>query len=249
MITKVVSLNIWHGNVFDSAIEFLNKEDPDVILLQEVYDGKDENLPRVFRTFSVLKQELPSYNAVFGAGFCDITPLGEIESGNAIFSKFKILETENIFFDEPYRTFDAESQTDFSHNPQTILLSKLENNGIEINVGSVHGIWGFDGRDNPRRLEMATTIVKSVKGKKNVVVAGDFNVNPDTQTSRIIEKELVSVFGTTLTKTFSLKHKPEEFKSVVVDLMFVSQNINVVEKDCPDIDVSDHLPLISTLEV
>lgn len=250
MRVKVIQLNIWRGTLLDNALEFLRAEDPDIILLQEVYSSRQEDLPREKRLYEYMNEELPDYYATYGVAFTDTTKLGNIQSGNAIFSKFEITDSKNTFFDEPYREFDEQDQSDFSHNPQTILEAKINANGVILHAFSVHGIWGEDGRDNPRRLQMAETIISEIKDKKNVIMGGDFNVNPDTETVKNIEKHVHNIFGNTLTRTFGLKYKEDpKFRTAVVDMIFVDPEIKVLKKICPDIEASDHLPLVAELEI
>lgn len=247
---KVIQLNLWRGTLLENALEFFRAEDPDIILLQEIYSTKLPDAPINYRLYEHLQEVLPEYNGAYGAAFTDITKIGNIESGNAIFSKFNITSTTNTFFDRPYKAFNEQAQTSFENNPQTILEAKLDANGVEVNAYSVHGIWGFDGKDSDRRLQMAETIIQQIKGKKNVIMGGDFNLHPDTETVASIEKHVKSVFGNTLTRTFNLEYKKEPgFKTAAVDMMFYSENIQVVSKDCPDIQVSDHLPLVVEFEI
>lgn len=250
MKLKVIQLNIWRGKLLTNALQFINEENPDIILLQEVYSTELSGMPVTHRLYQALQEKLPEYKSAYGAAFTDTTKLGDIESGNAIFSKFEILETTNTFFDVPYKTFDEQSQTDFSYNPQTILGAKLDVNGVEVNAFSVHGIWGRDGLDSDRRLQMGKIIIEQIQGKKNVILGGDFNLRPDTKTVKNIEQHVESVFGETLTRTFNLEHKKAGgYKTAAVDMLFASRNIKVISKKCPDINVSDHLPLVVEFEV
>lgn len=234
----------------DNAVEFFKEEDPDIITLQEVYDGKDKTLPRSYRTFEYLKEIFPTFHAVHVPQFGDLTTYGQIEEGNAIFSKFPIASFESTFFDIPYATFDNHSKTHFDDNPQSVLHGKLDANGTELNVFCVHGIWGYDGRDSERRLKMAETLLAVSKDAKNVIMAGDFNMDPDNEPAETIAKQLTHVFGSSLTSTFNMKYKKDPgFAKAAVDMMFVSPNIKVLEKESPHVDVSDHLPLVATLEI
>lgn len=250
MKLKVIQLNIWRGQVLDNAVEFFKKEDPDIITLQEVYDGKDKTLASPYRTFEYLQETFPNFHAVYSPQFGDLTTYGQIEEGNAIFSKFPIVSHDTTFFDIPYGTFDNHAKTHFDDNPQSVLHGKLDVNGIEVNVFCVHGIWGYDGKDSARRLKMADTLLAVSTGVKNVIMTGDFNMDPDNESANKIAKNLVHVFGSELTSTFNMKHKKDPgFAKAAVDMMFVSPNIKVMEKESPNVDVSDHLPLVATLEV
>lgn len=250
MQIKVITLNTWRGEILENLISFIKQEDPDILLLQEVYDGKPKNLPSAYRFFQYFQDTFPEYYGVFAAAFCDMTRHGNIEEGTAIFSKFKINLSERTFFDIPYSSINNHAKDRFDDIPQTLLHAQLDAKGIEVNAFSVHGIWGFDGLDSHRRFKMADTIINTISGKENVILGGDFNLNPNTEAVREIEKHLKSVFGVTLISTFNMKHKDDPgYATAAVDMMFVSPNIRVLEKSCPDVDVSDHFPLLATLEI
>lgn len=250
MKIKVLQLNIWRGEVLDNAITFFKEQDADILTLQEVYDGKDKSLPKTHRLYEYLQEVFPHYNAVYGAQLCDITEYGNIEEGTAAFSKFPLQKESVTFFDIPYKTFNNNVKTRFDDVPQSILHAKAYAAGKELDVFSVHGIWGFDGKDNPRRLKMADTILSKVEGCEYVIMGGDFNLSPNTETIAKITNKLDSVFGTSLISTFNMKHKKlSGYATAAVDMIFVSKNIKVLEKYCPQVDVSDHLPLVSTLEL
>lgn len=250
MQVKIITLNTWRGEILENLVSFIKQEDADIFLFQEVYDGKDKNLPSEYRFFQYFQETFPQYHGVFAAAFCDITKYGNIEEGTAIFSKFKIIDSKRTFFDVPYFTFNARAKTRFDDIPQTLLYAQINTGETVLNAFSMHGIWGFDGLDNPRRLQMAETIIKEIGQKENIVLGGDFNLSPNTKAVKSIEKYLHSVFGTTLTSTFNMKHKDNPgYATAAVDMMFVSPNMKVLEKDCPDVDISDHLPLVVTLEI
>jgi len=125
--------------------------------------------------------------------------------------------------------------------------------GVELHLLNTQGIWGEDGNDTPRRLNMGDIIIKELQGKKPLVVAGDFNINATTQTIANIEKHVKNIFKNELKTSFNLKRKDIEkfpgFSRSVVDMMFVSDDISVLSSSCPDVDISDHMPLIAELEV
>lgn len=39
------------------------------------------------------------------------------------------------------------------------------------------------------------------------------------------------------------------YAQLVLDMLFVSEDITVLRKDCPRVDVSDHLPLVAEIGV
>jgi endonuclease/exonuclease/phosphatase family metal-dependent hydrolase len=119
-----------------------------------------------------------------------------------------------------------------------------------LNIFNIHGIWGLDSKDNERRLKMSKIIVDEIKNKENVILAGDFNVNPNTKTIENIELYLKNVFKDELKTTFNMKQKVGKgYVTSVVDMIFVSKYINAIRHYCPDLDISDHLPMVCILEL
>lgn len=252
MKIKLLSLNLWQGGLlFDSIIEFIHEERPDILALQEVFRGKDKNLPKNLRSLEELKQQLKDYYYHFAPELLVELKEGKIDAGNAIFSRFPLVAKEVVFFDIPYGTHtEKPSSGDYSLHPKNMHYVTIRYSHDLLNVFNLHGIWGFDGNDSERRLKMSKIILEQIKGEENVILAGDFNVQPHTQTIKNIEKRLVNVFKNELKTTFNMQHKQNPpYATAVVDMIFVSKGIKVLEHYCPQADVSDHLPLVCILEV
>ncbi len=61
---------------------------------------------------------------------------------------------------------------------------------------------------------------------------------------------MVNVFKDELATTFNMKHKVDPgYATAAVDMFFASSDIKIVSKSCPDDDVSDHKPLVVTIEI
>lgn len=253
MKLKFLTLNLFEGGLlFDNIIDFLHQQKADIFVLQEAYNSHDEKLAPNLRSIQLLSKEFKSYYFRFSPMFLDNRAEGKIEFGNVVFSRFPITADKVIFFDIPYDlNFKREDKKkDFTHIPRIMQNLEIKAVKTKINVFNIHGIWGFHGRDTSRRLKMGQTIIEKIKGKKNVIMAGDFNLSPNTRTVGNIQKYLISVFGERLTSTFNMKHKNDPgYAKAAVDMIFVSKNIKVIEKSCPQVDVSDHLPLVCLLEI
>lgn len=253
MQIKFITINIWFGGkIWNNLIEFINTEKPDILALQEVYDGHDQSLEKRFRTMEVFnelfKGFLP-YNA-FGATLFDTGV--NVPWGNAIFSKFPISSSKTIFFDLPYSNYNFNIDPDPRLAPEGMLEGKLSLDGKDLFVYSWHGPWNNHGGDSKERFIMRDVIIENLKDKERVILAGDSNVRPDTAVIKDIEEKinLHNVFGDRLQSTFNMKHKsiPElAFESV--DKCFVTKNITVTDSEMPEVDVSDHYPLKAVLEI
>lgn len=254
MKIKVLTLNIWGGRLLYRAIEFIKAEDPDIILLQEVFNGEDKNLDFKYKSYKFLRQKLNLPHNAFMAAFIDTRSFKRIPQGNAIFSRFPIDNKRIIFFDIPFGEFNLEASDIQNGENQYIPMSMLR---VDVRCDiktlcaySVHGIWGFDGKDNDRRLTMSKTILDEIKDKENVILAGDFNVNPHTKTIENIEKHLQNVFKNELVSTFNMNHKElPGYATAIVDMIFVSKSMKIINHYMPQVDISDHMPLVCELEI
>lgn len=251
MKIKFLQLNIWNGGKLLENLETLLVDQmPDIACFQEVFGGSGAGLPRSYKTIEEFQKIFPGYYYHFAPSFGDIDSHGTFDRGNAIFSKFPIVSSNITFFDLPYRVFAEQKERNFEQTPRVLEHCVVDTGRQILNVFNHHGIWGYDGKDNPRRLEMAKVVVKQIQGKENIILSGDFNMDPDTETIRIIEQYVKSVFGTTLTSTFNMKQKKDlGYAEAAVDMIFISPTIEVKDKKCLDVDVSDHLPLIATLVI
>lgn len=254
MKIKLITLNLFQGGLyFDAIKDFLRKENPDILCVQEAYNSHDKKLTRSLRSIDALKEIFPSYFYHFAPELLSVRKEGKIDTGNAIFSRFPIIKTDAFFYDIPYGEYEFyaknDNKYDFSLLPNNLEHVKMRINNKELNVFNTHGIWGHDGKDTKRRLQMGEMIINQIKDKSNVILAGDFNLFPTTTTVRNIGKHLKSVFSNELQTTFNMKLKPHpgNYSTSAVDMIFVSKNIHIFEKYCPNVDVSDHLPLVCVL--
>lgn len=250
MKIKFITINIWHGKFFDSLVSFIREQDPDIITMQEVYDGKDASFDRHLRILDELKKILNFDYVAFAPSLIDTRPSGKVPWGNAVFSKHPIVDQKNIFYSIPFGEYDLEKNTTFELAPRNLQQLTFSVNSKKLYVFNTHGIWGKNGQDNPERLAMSNIITKAIKGKSPLILAGDFNLKPKTQTIRNIEKFLTNVFKNELITTFNMKRKSNpDYGTSVVDMVFVSKDIKVVEHFCPVVDISDHFPLICIFEI
>lgn len=241
---KLLTLNIWQGNLLNEAIAFLKEEKPDILLLQEVYEDPDKSLPEQFRTYSIVKERLAFLHAAFAPTAKHVRAEGTIEQGNAIFSRFPILKTDVTFYGLPYRDDYRDIPQNYEDHPRNLQHAAIDCGGTKLNIFNTHGIWGTHGKDTEARLKMCDVIVREVRGKSNVILAGDFNFFRHTQGIGRIEQELVNVFGDELNTSFNVKRKTTgNYAKSVVDMLFASKDLKILKHYCPAVDVSDHLPL------
>lgn len=240
MRLKILQVNVWWGGkLWDNLIEFIKKENPEIIFAQEVYES-------TIKGFGQLGYE----HVAFGKEMIDVREGGRYLTGNAIFSKFPILDYQTASYVREFGEF-KEGIDDVAKAPRNILHAALSIEDKIINAFCTHGIVDYRGDyDSPERLEMSRIICEAIAGKDNAMLTGDFNVQPETQTIRNIEKHLSSVFKSELKSSFNMRRKTKPgYATATVDMIFVSPEIKVLEHSCPDVDVSDHYPLLAIIEI
>ena len=243
---KILTLNAWGGRTGQQLLDFfVHHQEIDVFLLQEIYlhaTGKtcwdERDLPNLFDDIASV---LPGYVGLFA-------PSVVHEWGLAAFVKntLHIHETGDIFV---HKTMDSLIDGDGSSIGRNLQFIKTQNEaGEPLTILNFHGIWAGHGvgkGDTEDRLQQSKNVISFIKTLSgNVVLGGDFNLSPDTESLNMIAQELgirnlISEYGITSTRT-SLYPKPGKF----ADYMFVSPEMQVKQfAVLPDI-VSDHAPLL-----
>lgn len=250
---KFIHCNILNGGrLMDNLVQFLVREQPDILAMQEVYAGGDTQLEPRFRSITVLQAATRLDYHTFAPTHNEPHSSILVPSGNAVLSRFPAIQEAVWFFDVPYQASLVDDGRGFSHFPCNLQHTRLDLNGIALHVFNTHGIWDRHGQDNPRRLNMGKIIAERMAGLRPAILCGDFNVNEGTKTIDRLGEQLINVFAPDRRKTsFNVARKPKKsgYTSAVVDFIFTSKDLKTLSYRQPDVDVSDHLPLVCEFEM
>jgi endonuclease/exonuclease/phosphatase family metal-dependent hydrolase len=253
MEVKFLTLNLWHGGkLMDAILDFLEEQAADILVMQEVNNGSDPSLEPRYRSVEVLQERLHFPYADFVPDFLDLDISNtRVQRGNLILSKFPIKKTDAIYFDGAYSETYQDVPGNYQNCPRSLQHALLETPAGEVNVFNLQGVWDLAGDHfGPKRERMCRAILEATQGKPNVILAGDSNATPGNQAIKLIEDRLNNVFKGSLKTTFNMRQKTNPgYATAVVDVIFTSPEIQVLEKACPDVDVSDHLPLTAVLRI
>ena len=161
---------------------------------------------------------------------------GENPYGNAIVSKYPILEAETILIPDP-----EEKKYDGYYETRCVLKAVLDVDGKPFTVFASH--FGL----NPDEAENAVnTVMEQIsKCKTPFCLQGDFNLQPDNRLLRPLFDALTDTacagFGPMY--TFSSDDPYEK-----IDYVFVSKDVSVLSADAPVIVASDHNPYFADIE-
>jgi endonuclease/exonuclease/phosphatase family metal-dependent hydrolase len=246
---------MWQGGLlFDNLLAFLSREQPDILMLQEVLESAETGLDRRFYSVATIRQHLSLPHVDFAPALIDIDDGHRTLSGNAVISRWPITASRTIAYNQPFGERTEHTPQTFADTPRNLQHVILQADGNEINIFNTQGVWDLDG-ENPstQRKAMCATIAQETAGKQHVVFAGDTNLNPTNSALAPIDAQLESVFKHELATSFNVRRKDLEkfpgYATAVVDLMYVGADVHVISHSCPDVDISDHLPLIAVLEI
>jgi endonuclease/exonuclease/phosphatase family metal-dependent hydrolase len=239
---KLISLNVWGGQAAGILDFFKQHQDIDIFLLQEVFHNgtnrtifKDAERAQLFEE---INESLPDHQGYFA-------PAEAGEWGLAVFvnKSINVLEHGDFFV---YREKDSMIGRDASTVGRNLqFLNILFNNKI-LNFLNFHGFWnGQHKLDSPERLSQSGQIVKFIKNLSGeIILAGDFNLRPDTESLNTIERELnlrnlVKEYRIESTRT-SYYDKPEKF----ADYILYSSGVVINDFSVLAEEVSDHKALL-----
>lgn len=249
MAFKIISLNLWHGGeLLPAILDFLKTENADVVALQEVYGSDDKDLPAKFRSLEALAP-LGYAHHDYAPAYLERRDEGLMPQGNAVISRFPIIGRSASFMYQPTRAEYVDEPDQYPILPRVLQTVRIETPDGELNVYNLHGVWDLDGANySPARQKMTQVIIDEIKGRQNVILTGDSNATAGNPMMTEISRHLKNVFEPAPKSTFNMRQKTEPgYATAAVDIMFASSDFKVLACDCPDVDVSDHRPLVARI--
>jgi endonuclease/exonuclease/phosphatase family metal-dependent hydrolase len=265
---RIVSLNAWGGLLHEPLMRYLVDVDADVLCLQEVgrapgsqadwltYRDHGVELQQRVNLFDELQIALPAHD-----GFFLPVARGDLFDGDRrIASEFGLAtfvrKTYPVIgqaagFVHGEFSADGWGPHPRSRNAHCIRLFDYER-GYPITIAQMHGLRDIAGKgDTPARRHQANALVEIIRQVlregDRLVVCGDFNVLPDSETFEILGSlglaDLVTSRGHDDTRTSYYRKQPR-----FADYMLVTPDIEVVGFDpVAEPEVSDHRALLLDL--
>lgn len=233
---KVMTYNIQHGidyihrlSTNEVRIDLLKiasiikDTNASIISLNEVYDAPVKDLDK--QAFFIASKL--GFNYVFGKAI----DIRGGEYGNALLSKYPILEYEVIKIDDATKKNEP-----VFYESRSIIKSKIEVEGTIYNVLVSHF-----GLAKEEQTNATDKLLELVNGLDNVIFMGDLNMTPTSFNYLRIKEVLTNVV-------------PEEYLTYPSnklfdrrDYIFVSKDILYKDAKVVNIIFSDHLPLVATI--
>jgi endonuclease/exonuclease/phosphatase family metal-dependent hydrolase len=242
---RLISLNIWGGHVKAPLLDFIETQQAiDFFCLQEVYhqakDKTSEDDREVsLNIFAEISAKLPEHNGFF-------KPVVDDAYGLAAFihKRFQVRQEGVVII---HHNPDYAGRGAAHSRILQWLECSLDNQPFV--VVNVHGLWNGMGKtDTPSRIRQSQKVKQFVDSlAMPVVLCGDFNLRPDTESLRIVEEgmnNLIHAYEIISTRTH-LYPKPEKF----ADYIFTSPEVGIKHFAVLEDVVSDHAPLLLDFEL
>jgi len=237
---RIIFLNSWFGQIGNAYFDFIKEESSktDIFCFMEVSP----------ELYSKLSSTLKNFDGLYKEGL-HLKSL-EIMCGQAIFARkgIKIGKSGKVSI---YR----QSIIDVGF----MLFSKMNIGEKKFWIGNVHGkTLPGDKFDTPIRLKQSQKIIDFFADKNEPkIIGGDFNLEFDTKSVKMFEeagyKNLIKDFDIKTTRNElswkQFRNTPGFVQQYYADFCFTSPEIKIKGFNVPDIEVSDHLPLILDFEI
>jgi endonuclease/exonuclease/phosphatase family metal-dependent hydrolase len=243
---KIIQLNIWGGKLGQQIIDFLHDEQPDFVCMQEVNDLKGRAGYKFFATLDEIKDEAGFAHSFMSPTYSSRYMERELEYGNAILSQRPLAASETIFTRGKYmRHFDV---TKDDGNIRNLQHATIQVGGKDLHILNHHGyhIHGSKAGDHEslEAMQHIARVIGTLGGP--VILCGDFNLAPDSESLTIINEKL-----TNLSVKHGLKRTYNQFNSIdeVCDYIFVNDQVKVQRFKMSEALISDHKALLLEFEL
>lgn len=246
MKIKILHWNVWFQEKAENIVKVLKKVKPDIICCQEITIGSKFNDKRDVAKF--IADEL-AYNYNFSLAHkykFPITPKGESNyGGNAIFSRFPIIENTN------FPIINPKDLPGLKYERRTCAVSeiKIDKNRI-IKIATTHASINSGFIEDKEKISEVKKLVSFFKeNPTNLIFTGDLNLSPSAKSIKMIEKELKHCGPsynepTWTTKPFDFMGFKENKLKWRLDYIFASKDVKVVNSKIIQTKYSDHLPVL-----
>lgn len=239
MALKLISINIEYDKHFDTVLPFLQREQPDVVCVQELFWADVPklqaaiNMGFVYFPFTRMEQETKYKIAARGIG------------GVALFSKVPLQQAQLL----PYHG-------GFDHLPifgkpndelRGLIVAKVEKDGVIFTIATTHFTWSPDGKPNPEQRADAARLTEQLEQFPDVILTGDMNTPRGGEIFAELGSGLQDAVPSEVTTTIDPQLHYSGGLDLVVDVLFLSnayqaRSVQVVG------GVSDHKAIVAEIE-
>jgi endonuclease/exonuclease/phosphatase family metal-dependent hydrolase len=245
MRIRIMTWNIWAGRNWKQVIDFVMKHKIDVMGFQEV-DRKIHERSNYEDLYQNMKEAL-GFHGAFGSCIEKEVKGEKGQYGNCIFSRYPIVGNKvTMLIPDVKWTGDAETE------PRCLLQAEIEVGEKRFTFMTMHIGYEKYLKRSAVRDKQFSTATSAVKGRTSTVLVGDFNTVPESKYIKDLSKHMTSVGNHMTWPTRDWEYhgwrllKGPLYK---IDYIFVSKDMKYSEPATDVNEISDHAPVMLTIEV
>jgi exonuclease III len=241
---KLISLNIELNKHYDTVLDFLKRETPDVICLQELLEDdfsrfkKELNMEAIFKVFSYFKND-PYYQDIEGK-----------RQGVAIFAKNIVVSGALFYVGNEENLLKSKeeylSNEEFKKNRVLLWVDVKDKEGEIYRFSNTHFPVTKKGESSLYQLEVADKLLEKIMGLEEFVLCGDTNAPRGNETFSRLAKKLKDniplVYKTSIDQNL---HKVKGIQ-FMVDALFTTPAYKALNVKLID-GVSDHMAVVAEI--
>src|SRR3989338_577851 len=190
---KILSLNIWGGSCKDKLLDLFEQyQDVDVFCLQEVYHNatvrvSTDDSPVTLDILAQISSKLPNHQVYF----CPVVD-GVYGIATLVHTRVMVLDHHKYMIHQnPSYAGRGPTHSRFLQHIECEFMH------FKFNIVNVHGLWNGNGKtDSAARILQSKNIKEYTNALVTpVIICGDFNLRPDTESMTILNGGMRNVIA------------------------------------------------------
>lgn len=242
MEISVLQWNVLYKEKADNVLRLIKQIGADIVCLQEL----------TLNSLANPNRDLPSEVAALGyQKFYEATDnQPDLTIGNGVFSKFPQSDSRVVYVSQA----DPDND-DYPQYNRAYLESTLDLGNSQLMVGTAHLSYTPHFKFYPGKQDESKKFLELVGPKQSgFILTGDLNATPDSSLIKELSRVLVSagpghLEPTWTTKPFEMHGFAANTLDWRLDYVFASSDLKVLSSEIVKTNFSDHLPILTKLEV
>ncbi len=264
---KILQINVFRFSYYKQLVEYIKKENPDIITMQEVDLGgwfekncKTNLLDKLAKELGYELHFSPRYYKSYK------NHKEQFAFGNAILSKFKIISHTTLYpphfskqnllqEDNPlFTTQEHLEKYKYAFDlPEPIGVVLLDTPQGLIRVYNIHLNVSYFGIENLMQMKSIDYLLEQYKhfNKLPTIISGDFNLESKTYSIETLGKKFTRANSKFTNSLNPSNHGifNDRKEGSCVDHIFLSNDFSIDYCQIEQVDISDHLPILCEFEL
>jgi endonuclease/exonuclease/phosphatase family metal-dependent hydrolase len=240
---KILQWNVLYQEKSENIVKFIENTKPDIFCGQELTINGPGNPTTDIPAMIAKEGGYESFYHSFTANFSGYD--SPFEYGDGIFSKFPIKEK---------RKFKLQEKEKYGEDRYYIEADILIGSQI-VTVGTVHLLYTPYFKITQQRIDEAEKLFQIIANRHDkFILTGDMNATPDSSIIKRLEEMFIHADPNTdratwTTKPFSYQGFEANSRDWRLDYIFATEDINVVNNKIIETNYSDHLPILTEIQI